>query len=75
LTGRPILPCTLNRRLNAFGIDFQELVDEGRFEIAGRHTDAGREIAVSLDYADASALTRAFPRWTGTSPGLAQSLR
>jgi AraC-like DNA-binding protein len=64
---------TLNRRLNAFGTSFQELVDEGRFEIARQMLeDTGmqvREIAVSLDYADASAFTRAFRRWTGTSPG------
>ena len=71
---------TLNRRLNAFGISFQELVDEGRFEIARQMLEDTamqvREIAVSLDYADASAFTRAFRRWTGTSPGAwRQSLR
>lgn len=63
---------TLNRRLNEFGTTFQKLVDEGRFEIARQLLqDSSMEvsqIAVSLDYADASAFTRAFRRWSGTTP-------
>lgn len=63
---------TLNRRLNAFGTGFQELVDEGRFEIARQMLeDSAMEvsrIAALLDYADASAFTRAFRRWSGTTP-------
>jgi len=63
---------TLNRRLNAFGTSFQQLVDEGRYEIARQMlegSDTGvRQIAASLDYADASAFTRAFRRWSGTTP-------
>jgi AraC-like DNA-binding protein len=63
---------TLSRRLQAFGTGFQQLVDEGRFEIARQRPantllDVGR-IAASLDYADASAFTRAFRRWSGTTP-------
>jgi AraC-like DNA-binding protein len=27
------------------------------------------QIAAALDYADASAFTRAFRRWSGTTPG------
>ena len=63
---------TLNRRLNAFGLGFRELVDEGRFEIARQMLeDSALEvirIAQLLGYADASAFTRAFRRWSGTTP-------
>lgn len=64
---------TLSRRLRSFGTSFQELVDETRFEIAShmlRHTAMDvTDIAASLDYADTSAFTRAFRRWSGTTPG------
>jgi AraC-like DNA-binding protein len=63
---------TLTRRLEAYGTSFKELVDEGRYEIAQQmleNTSLGvSEIAASLDYADASAFTRAFRRWSGTTP-------
>ena len=63
---------TLNRRLNAFGIGFRELVDEGRFEIARQTLEDSAmpvsQIAAMLDYADASAFTRAFRRWSGATP-------
>ncbi len=63
---------TLSRRLDAFGIGYRELLDEGRFEIA-RQMLAGSamevlQIAELLGYADASAFTRAFRRWAGTTP-------
>jgi AraC-like DNA-binding protein len=63
---------TLNRRLNEFGTGFQELLDEGRFEIARQLLEDSamevRQIAAVLDYADASAFTRAFRRWSGATP-------
>jgi AraC-like DNA-binding protein len=64
---------TLSRRLRACGTSFHELVDETRFEIAG-HALAYTamdvtQVAASLDYADTSAFTRAFRRWSGTTPG------
>jgi AraC-like DNA-binding protein len=63
---------TLNRRLNAFGTGFQNLVDESRFEIARQMLEDSAmevsQIAALLDYADASAFTRAFRRWSGTTP-------
>jgi AraC-like DNA-binding protein len=63
---------TLNRRLDAFDTSFRQLVDESRFEIARqllRDSSMGViEIADMLDYADASAFTRAFRRWSGTTP-------
>lgn len=63
---------TLTRRLEAFGTSLKTLVDEGRFEIARemlRNTSLDvSQIAASLDYADASSFTRAFRRWSGTTP-------
>jgi AraC-like DNA-binding protein len=63
---------TLNRRLKAEGTTFQELLDEVRFEAACQLLDTARipitEIAVSLGYAETSAFSRAFRRWSGTTP-------
>jgi AraC-like DNA-binding protein len=48
-------------------------VDEGRYAIARQMLEGSArnvsEIAASLNYADASAFTRAFRRWSGgTTP-------
>ena len=63
---------TLNRRLGAFGTSFQQLVDAASLEIAQQMLENSalevREIALALDYADPSAFTRAFRRWSGTTP-------
>jgi AraC-like DNA-binding protein len=63
---------TLHRRLAEAGTTFQELVDSVRFDTAAKlleQTDLPLgEIADALDYADPSAFTRAFSRWTGTTP-------
>ena len=63
---------TLSRRLNDFGTSFRQLVDEVRFAIARQMLEDSAmdvaQIAELLDYADASALTRAFRRWSGTTP-------
>jgi len=63
---------TLTRRLKSFGVGFQELVDDIQSEIARQmlehsEMDVSR-IAAALDYSNASAFTRAFRRWTGTTP-------
>jgi AraC-like DNA-binding protein len=63
---------TLNRRLSEEGTDFRTLMDEVRFDVA-RHLLRSTEISLSeialvLGYAEASAFTRAFRRWTGRSP-------
>ncbi len=67
-----IHPRTLSRHLNDYGTSFQALLDEGRFEIARQMLEDSRmevsQIAMTLDYADASAFTRAFRRWSGTTP-------
>lgn len=63
---------TLHRRLAEFGVTFKDLADEIRFEIARRMLEGSAmpitQIADALDYADASAFTRAFRRWTKTTP-------
>jgi len=63
---------TLNRRLNAFGTSFQKLRGEACFRLAGQMLELSElevaRIATALDYADASAFTRAFRRWSGTTP-------
>ncbi len=63
---------TLNRRLNAFDVSLQQLVDESRFEIARQMleysaTDIG-QISDLLGYAAPGVFTRAFRRWSGTTP-------
>ncbi len=68
---------TLNRRLRAQGTSFQTLVEETRYDIARQLLRDTRlsvlEVAVTLGYADASAFTRAFRRWSATSPAVWRS--
>jgi AraC-like DNA-binding protein len=63
---------TLHRHLTESGTSFRELVDESRFSIARQllaDTDGDvSHIAGVLNYADSSAFTRAFRRWSGTTP-------
>jgi AraC-like DNA-binding protein len=64
---------TLSRQLQACGTSYRDLLDEGRFEFARQMLENTAlevaQIAEALDYADASAFTRAFRRWSGTTPG------
>jgi len=68
---------TLNRRLKGFGTSFQELTDHCRFEIARQMLEDSDiepvHIAAALNYADASAFSRAFRRWSGITPTLWRS--
>ncbi len=63
---------TLNRRLEGHGTTFHALADEVRYEIARQLLRDTRmplaQIAATFDYADASAFTRAFRRWSGMAP-------
>jgi AraC-like DNA-binding protein len=63
---------TLKRRLQEEEASFQHLVDQVRLERARellRSTTMNlSRIAEALGYADAANFTRAFKRWTGTSP-------
>ena len=71
---------TLNRRLSAEGMTFQQVLDRVRFAVAKELLENSAlpvsEIAYALGYADSVAFIPAFRRWTGTTPGLwRQSLR
>ncbi|MGA8033771.1 MAG: AraC family transcriptional regulator, partial [Casimicrobiaceae bacterium] len=63
---------TLNRRLDAFGTGFQQLVGETRFEIARQMLEYSAmdigQISESLGYAAPGVFTRAFRRWSGVTP-------
>jgi len=63
---------TMERRLKSEGTTFQEVLDEVRSEAACQLLDTTgipiTEIAASLGYAETSAFTRAFRRWSGAAP-------
>ena len=65
-------PRTLRRLLAAQGTTFRQLLGDVRYESARQllaDTDmTTAEIAEALDYADASAFTRAFRHWTNSPP-------
>jgi AraC-like DNA-binding protein len=67
---------TLYRRLKAEGITFAELLDGLRRRLALRFVrEQGlsvKETAWRLGFADPAAFSRAFKRWTGTSPSAAR---
>lgn len=64
---------TLQRRLTAEGVTFQELVEEARRELArhylGQRSLELHETAYLLGYKDGNSFFRAFHQWEGTSPG------
>lgn len=64
---------TLQRRLDEHGLRFGELVDEVKTEQAKAYLYDRQlalcEIGFLLGFADQSAFTRAFKRWTGITPG------
>jgi len=63
---------TLSRRLRAEGTSFQRELDASRYLVSRQlliQTDTTLDdIAASLGYSDASAFSRAFKRWSGTTP-------
>jgi AraC-like DNA-binding protein len=63
---------TLQRRLRGWEHSFEGILDETRREIAIARLTAGdtsiTETAFLLGYSDLSHFTRAFRRWTGTTP-------
>jgi len=65
-------PRTLARHLEACGTQYQVLVDEVSFEISRQMLEGSvmdiAQITQALGYADPSAFTRAFRRWSGTTP-------
>ncbi len=64
---------TLQRRLGAQGITYSQLLDDLRHDLAiFLLRDPGRqaaEVSNELGYRDPAIFTRAFRRWTGTTPG------
>jgi AraC-like DNA-binding protein len=70
---------TLNRRLRERGTSFKALVEEARYDIARQLLRDTRlpvaEVAGALDYADAAAFTRAFRRWSGSTPAAWRAAR
>ena len=65
-------PRTLQRRLSKCGVDFKELADEIRCELAVNYLkDCNHkltDIALLLGYSEVSAFNRAFKRWTDSTP-------
>jgi AraC-like DNA-binding protein len=63
---------TLQRRLAAEGVSYQNLLDEARKEAAGRHLAesvfAIGEIAYLVGYSEPAPFYRAFKRWYGVTP-------
>lgn len=68
---------TLFRRLRAEGVTFERVLDELRHTLA-LHYLGGKQVSVSetaylLGFSEAAAFSRAFKRWTGTTPGAARA--
>jgi AraC-like DNA-binding protein len=63
---------TLNRKLAAAGTTFHQQREEARGELACQLLEntrtAATDIAEILGYADPASFTRAFQRWTGSTP-------
>jgi AraC-like DNA-binding protein len=69
----------LQRALREEETSYQALLDHARRELALRHLatpeGSAAEVAFLLGFADASAFTRAFRRWTGRTPGAFRASR
>jgi AraC-like DNA-binding protein len=63
---------TLQRRLAAHGVSFNELLDQIRFDTAKQLLEdkviSVTDISGELGYTDPASFTRAFRRWAGVSP-------
>jgi AraC-like DNA-binding protein len=63
---------SLHRRLQAEGTSLKALGNDARFEVArqllGESDMPASEVASALHYSDASAFSRAFKEWSGSSP-------
>lgn len=64
---------TLYRQLRADGVRFDKLLDELRHRMALNYLDekkvSANEVAYLVGFSEPSAFSRAFKRWTGSSPG------
>lgn len=65
-------PRTLQRRLGEVGTTYARVLGEARFDAAVRLLTEGeveiRDVAHAVGYRDPAHLTRAFHRWSGTTP-------
>lgn len=65
-------PRTFHRRLSDYGVGYQELMDEIRFDMARQILNDSdlpvSAIALILHYADARSFVRAFRRWSDQTP-------
>jgi AraC-like DNA-binding protein len=62
---------TLQRRLGAEGTSFSDVVEAARRDLAAELLDGGATlvaVARAVGFSDASALLRAYKRWTGKTP-------
>lgn len=68
---------TLARRLAAEGMTFEQVLDHLRHTLAVHYLAEGKvsisETAYLVGFSDPSAFSRAYKRWTGTSPRSARS--
>ena len=64
---------TLKRALGQRGINFRELHDEVRFQLAANYLENVdlpiAQIGAQLGFAEENSFFRAFKRWTGGTPG------
>ncbi|HEY3257361.1 MAG TPA: AraC family transcriptional regulator, partial [Gemmatimonadaceae bacterium] len=63
---------TLFRKLKSEGLTFEKVLDELRYKLA-LHYLSGKKMSVNqtsylLGFSDPAAFSRAFKRWTGSSP-------
>jgi AraC-like DNA-binding protein len=68
---------SLQRRLQAEGSSFRDVVDEARHKLAlpylGDPNLSLTDVAYLLGYSEGAAFTRAFKRWTGLAPSMART--
>ena len=67
---------TLYRRLKLEGVTFEDLIDEVRARLARYKLEWGKsvaDVAHQLGYSDRAAFSKAFKRWTGTTPSKSRS--
>lgn len=67
-----VSPRSLQRRLKDEQVTYQDLADDVRKSLALHYLESGgyyvKEISYMLGYNELSAFSRAFKRWTGTTP-------
>jgi AraC-like DNA-binding protein len=67
---------SLFRRLKAEGVTFEAVLDDLRHELALRYLNGDalsvKETAYRLGFSEPASFSRAFKRWTGTSPAAAR---